>query len=145
MYLVATFDANVAGADDWLAYSMIKSVELEIGGQRIDKQYGDWMYIWNELTLNYGKRQGYRTMVGASIGATDAATTLYVPIEFWFCRNPGLALPLIALQYHEVKVNLEFRTLAQLGAYAVSGEFIGPASVSLGYFSMGRLHFPRYR
>merc|ERR1711871_1281850 len=38
-------------------------------------------------------------------------TTLYVPLQFWFCRNPGLALPLIALQYHEVKINLELRPL----------------------------------
>jgi hypothetical protein len=109
MYLVATFDNTIADADDWLAYSMIKSVELEIGGQRIDKQYGDWMFIWNELSLPYGKRSGFNTMVLKDSDGTKARQqTVYVPLEFWFCRNPGLALPLIALQYHEVKVNLEF-------------------------------------
>jgi hypothetical protein len=38
-------------------------------------------------------------------------TTLYVPLQFWYCRNPGLALPLIALQYHEVKINLDIRPI----------------------------------
>ena len=106
MYLQATVTDGAANANAGL--KMIKSVELEIGGQRIDKQYGDWMYIWNELSLPSGKTTGYSTMVDAINGTT----TLYVPLEFWFCRNPGLALPLIALQYHEVKVNLEFATAA---------------------------------
>ena len=72
------------------------------------------MYIWNELSLPTGKRYAYDKMVGAdsndTTGSTSAATTttLYVPLEFWFCRNVGLALPLIALQYHEVKVKIEF-------------------------------------
>ena len=54
-------------------------------------------------------------MVGNTVALTGTGhhsvetTTLYVPLQFWFCRNPGLALPLIALQYHEVKINLEFR------------------------------------
>jgi hypothetical protein len=110
MYLQATLTAPTGGAEyaDFVGLALIKNVELEIGGQRIDKQYGDWMYIWNELSLPTGKRTGYNTMVGANLAA-DTGATLYVPLEFWFCRNPGLALPLIALQYHEVKVNIEFR------------------------------------
>jgi hypothetical protein len=60
------------------------------------------MHIWNELTQCSGKKLGYQEMVGASIkgsgsGSTVSAKTLYIPLEFWFCRNPGLALPLIAL------------------------------------------------
>ena len=109
IYLQATVTDGATNADAGL--KMIKSVELEIGGQRIDKQYGDWMYIWNELSLPSGKTAGYSTMVDAINGTT----TLYVPLEFWFCRNPGLALPLIALQYHEVKVNMEFASSAVSG------------------------------
>jgi hypothetical protein len=67
------------------------------------------MYIWNELSLPTGKKAGYEKMVGAEVDGS-AAQTLYVPLEFWFCRNVGLALPLIALQYHEVKVNIDFET-----------------------------------
>ena len=99
-----------AGAE---GHKLIKSVEIEIGGQRIDKHYGDWLHIWNELTQTAGHESGYEAMTSlktvSSTGSTTfAQTTLYIPLQFWFCRNPGLALPLIALQYHEVKINLEF-------------------------------------
>ena len=93
---------------------LLKTVELEIGGQRIDKHYSEWLYIWNELSLPAGKRSGYNTMVGANTAnlctklGGQKEYELYVPLEFWFCRNVGLALPLIALQYHEVKVKIEF-------------------------------------
>jgi hypothetical protein len=96
---------------NYIGLRLIKSVELEIGGQKIDKQYSDWMYIWNELSLPIEKQNGYQTMVGADTDMTSFKDTkLYIPFEFWFCRNIGLALPLIALQYHEVKVNIEIET-----------------------------------
>ena len=84
-----------------------------------DKHYSDFMYIWNELSLPTGKRSGYDTMVGASLntGSSSPQTTLYVPLEFWFCRNVGLALPLIALQYHEVKINIDFESIGNLLKY----------------------------
>lgn len=126
----------------WVGHNLIKNVEVEIGGQRIDKHYGDWLHIWNELTQEPGKQSGYAEMVGhvpeltnllvqqgadcdgdcsAAEPLTSAAVrmcapeyTLYIPLQFWFCRNPGLALPLIALQYHEVKINLELNELKNL-------------------------------
>ena len=122
----------------WLDYpgeQLINLVEVEIGGQRIDRQFGQWMHIWNQLTMTKEQEAGYNKMVGHTSQLTyltdpsfaevdgpcelDAPgqvceprnalpeTTLYIPLQFWFCRNPGLALPLIALQYHEVKINLE--------------------------------------
>ena len=101
---------------NWLGHILIKNVEVEIGGQRIDKHYGDWLHIWNELTQSAGHQLGYANMVGNIPALTNAQSAtsseiLYIPLEFWFCRNPGLALPLIALQYHEVKINLEFNDL----------------------------------
>tara|TARA_Y100000389_G_scaffold172885_1_gene181675 strand:+ start:1 stop:1404 length:1404 start_codon:yes stop_codon:yes gene_type:complete len=132
------------GSDDvyarWLDFpgeQLISQVEVEIGGQRIDRQYGDWMHIWNQLTLSKEQESGYYKMVGHTTQLTYVTdpsfadvssacdgtssgpaqvcaprnalpeTTLYIPLQFWFCRNPGLALPLIALQYHEVKINLD--------------------------------------
>ena len=88
---------------------LINYVEIEIGGQKIDKHYSHWMYVWNELSLPYPKKEAYKTMVGANnnLVPLDKAN-LYIPLEFWFCRNVGLALPLIALQYHEVKINILF-------------------------------------
>ena len=102
--------------------ALVKQAEIEIGGQLIDRQYGDWMNIWTELTVPAGKRDGYDVMVGNlpgnnnQVGDLDftAVKRLYVPLQFWFNRNPGLALPLIALQYHEVKLNLEIRPFADL-------------------------------
>jgi hypothetical protein len=175
----------------WVPYVgqfLIDYVEVEIGGQRIDKHYGDWLHIWNELTLPTGKQLAYLNMVNGyggirfedtkpcsnceveatlalasasaclnptianngddcalqfgtyvgqasaieisdASGGQDAACnpctfdvsgiclpeqTLYVPLEFWFNRHTGLALPLIALQYHEVKINIEFNELRYL-------------------------------
>jgi len=92
---------------------LINNVEIEIGGQKIDKHYSHWLYIWNELALPKSKRYGYNKMVGMSGNSSTgelSGKTLYIPLEFWFCRNVGLALPLIALQYHEVKLNIQFET-----------------------------------
>ena len=116
----AAFDQNNIALVPNVGQKLLKSVELEIGGQRIDKHYSEWLYIWNELSLPVGKRYGYNTMVGANDHnlctklAAGASQQLYVPLEFWFCRNVGLALPLIALQYHEVKVNIEYEEAAKL-------------------------------
>jgi hypothetical protein len=136
---------------DSLGHFLINTVELQIGGQRIDFHYGDWLEIFNELTLAPGLKAGYQRMIGntfalttnetnensgttagslgffPSLGAQAGAaaagtitsvtekpqTTLYVPLQFFFCRNPGLALPLIALQYHEVVINIEFARSSQ--------------------------------
>ena len=131
VYLAATFTNNkltgVSGdAPTGLALvpyfglKLLKTIELEIGGQRIDKHYAEWLYIWNELSLTAGKREGYYLMVGGDkynhsiyLNA-QKSYDVYVPLEFWFCRNVGLALPLIALQYHEVKINIEFESAVNL-------------------------------
>jgi hypothetical protein len=158
----------------YLGQYMIDNVYVEIGGQQIDKHYGEWLHIWNELTLPTGKQLAYLNMVNGyggvlldpsgdctacatEVTAADAAVlacvnpsiisagddcafanatvvqqsastdpvtagiegciperTLYIPLEFWFNRHTGLALPLIALQYHEVKINVEFNQLQYL-------------------------------
>jgi hypothetical protein len=142
VYLQATLPAvtvpsNTSCFFRWVNYvghALIKNVEVEIGGQRIDKHYGDWLNIWNELTQEPGHQVGYDNMVGNTLALTGAglkaveATTLYVPLQFWFCRNPGLALPLIALQYHEVRINLEFRPKNEL--YIISGPAGATCSVA---------------
>jgi hypothetical protein len=132
MYLEVVLPYPVSGPTGTLTWcygignALVKQAEIEIGGQLIDRQYGDWMNIWTELTVPQGKRAGYDNMVGNNaptanqIGAVSTAsnatttTRLYVPFQFWFNRNPGLALPLIALQYHEVKLNLEIQPLNNL-------------------------------
>jgi hypothetical protein len=98
----------------------ITDIEIEIGGQKIDKHTGQWMNVWSHLTepnpsghvgeIDNATFTGtlFQNMsgMGGSLGDSDGAAKLFIPLQFWFCRNPGLALPLIALQYHEVKVIL---------------------------------------
>ena len=88
--------------------AIVTDCELEIGGQRIDKHYTEWMQVWNELTTPESKAIGLKAMQGdiGSSNTTGVKNVVQVPLLFWFCRNPGLALPLIALQYHEVKVKI---------------------------------------
>ena len=147
---------------DYIGEHLVSQVEVEIGGQRIDRQYGDWMHIWNQVTLSAEQQRGYHKMIGnttqltyitdpafAAVSGPCAAsggpaqvcaprralpeTTLYVPLQFWFCRNPGLALPLIALQYHEVKINLDLRPIGEClwAVSALSGT--GTLSVASSY------------
>lgn len=123
---------------NYIGHRLLKQVELEIGGQRIDRQYGDWMQIWTQLSTDSGNVQALDSIIGnthdlvlmkrgsgvvldQTCSATEItmscipragtpAKTLYVPLQFWFCRNPGVAIPLIALQYHEVRINVDFET-----------------------------------
>ena len=84
--------------------NLIEDVELEIGGQRIDKHYKEWNQIFNELTIPKSKADGFKYMTGSfsnSIVKNNQSYIMY-PLNFWFCRNKGLALPLIALQFHEI-------------------------------------------
>ena len=159
---LSNFGANTGVYARWLDFpgeQLIAQVEVEIGGQRIDRQYGDWMHIWNQLTMSAEQQRGYFKMVGNTTQLTFITdpsfsdvdgpcesmaprqvcaprnalpeSTLYVPLQFWFCTNPGLALPLIALQYHEVKINLDIRPIDEC-LWAVTtlncGATVSPAS-----------------
>ena len=112
-----------------LGYALLKKLEVEIGGQIIDTHYGEWLYLWENLTSSYDNSCKLDAMVGGSLGGTSTTLTscggrpgvLYIPLQFWFCRNPGLALPLIALQYHEVRMNITLSSATDLvskGAYS---------------------------
>ena len=101
-------------------FDAIDYVEVEVGGQVIDKHYGQWMKIWCDLTHGGDKKAMLNDMLCNANGCDCSTVTgrSIIPLQFWFCRNPGLALPLIALQYHEVKLNIKFCTLTPTGAGA---------------------------
>ena len=131
--LSSTARANRFRWLNWIGHTLIKSVEIEIGGKKIDKHYGDWFHIWNSLTQSAGKKEGYANAVGNvpkltqyTLTGSTQAVQLYVPLQFWFCRNPGLALPLIALQYHEVQINIEFRTFAEC-SHTIGADITAPS------------------
>jgi hypothetical protein len=142
---------------NYIGHRLIKTVELEIGGQRIDRQYGDWMQIWTQLSQDVGTTEALNDMIGnthdlvlmkdkrgyaldASCAGSELtnscapragtpARTLYIPLQFWFCRNPGLAIPLIALQYHEVRINVEFEQWINCCYYELTPTFTAPTSI----------------
>lgn len=118
-----------------LGHAIIEEVSIEIGEQEIDKQTGEWMHIWSKLTTQPGVQAGFNDMVynyangveppstqpvldnSVSIGGSTyqyGAVKLYIPLQFWFNKNPGLYLPLLALQYHPIRINLKLRPLSQL-------------------------------
>jgi hypothetical protein len=126
MYSVVELsDGDVDGTADedynWafvrrLGYAMIAETKVEIGGSKIDEQYGDWLNIWYELTHKVGQERGHGIMIGDSesfqkFSTFHDAAYLYIPLTYWFNRFNGLALPLIALQYHDVRVTIQYATL----------------------------------
>jgi hypothetical protein len=140
MYLEHDASFTQAGSDticigaDYGSHVM-KECELEIGGQRIDRHYGHWHSVYSQLTESnpgghdqtlFSRMCGNGTELETHGGVdangwamTDAVTStakgkFWIPLYFWFCRNPGLALPLIALQYHEVKVKITFEDVGKL-------------------------------
>lgn len=135
--------AAAAAAARWtdsVGHYLLKSVDIEIGGQLIDRHYADWLEIWAQLSVPASKMAGYFELIGLD-GETGLQTPtggaindkvgpgcyldstghriLYVPINFWFCRNIGLALPLVALQYHEVTVSVQLEDFSKLHTGAV--------------------------
>jgi hypothetical protein len=108
-----------------VGHYLVRSATVEVGGQVIDTQTGEWMHCWNQLTREESKTDGYERMIGEIPELTqplDAGfngcpeTKLYIPLRFWFCdpKNPGSALPLLALQYHEVKITIHIEELKNL-------------------------------
>lgn len=101
-----------------IAHAILSSVEIEIGGARIDKHYGEWLDVWSELCEKEEKRAGFWEMIGKYSDADyDAgwqraqsrSRTYYLPMRFCFNTAPGLYLPMVALSYHQIKYNFEFR------------------------------------
>ena len=127
-----------AGGRRRLGYLLIQQVEIEIGGQVMDRHYGEWMYLWESLTSPYDQSVKLDQMLGTNVqstystpaGCNGRPAVLYIPLSFWFCRNPGLALPLIALQYHEVRLNFIFRQATDLVQNTYDGTNLWPGGIT---------------
>jgi len=166
----------------WIKYiglNILNKVSISIGGNLIDEQYSEWMFIWNELTLSKDKKELYYRLIGhekelyepseaynrnsfypdcafektksvawfnedtenveyKNISVNHAynkppsipSRQIYVPLNFWFTSDYGLALPLIALQYHEISMTFEFKSISELYTLLVSLEDIKRYGIS---------------
>lgn len=149
---------------DNISQYIVENCSIRIDTQLIDQLWGDWMDVWNELSLTADKKEAYDKMTANTddfnnprlldpiqvitfnrisytyypVGTTSPSITgrrIFLPLNFWFTKNPGLALPLIALQYQNIEVTVELR--AQHELYRVydteQGEFISPNEYRLRY------------
>lgn len=92
-------------------YTFIEYVNFEIGGIVIDKLYGEWMYIWAQLNNRIDQYAVLDSMIYGDDSANKNIQRYYAPLPFWFGINPGLALPLISLSNHEVRLIIKFKDL----------------------------------
>ena len=97
---------------------IINNVELKIGKSVIDTHTQEWMDIFNELTTPYSKTFGFKTMIGDSM---NSIPNIQIPLQFWFCRNPGLALPIISLQHSDINLNFTWGITSEVGVEANLG------------------------
>lgn len=114
---------NVLSYTNSIGNALIQEITFEVGEQEIDKQTGEWMEIWTQLTTPAGQRDALNEMIGRVElynppnlvpGPQSAGLRLLIPLQFYFCNNPGLYLPLIALQYSQIRINITLRPLQQL-------------------------------
>ena len=116
------------GSISWVnntGFALINFLDLTIGKQLIDRHYGEWMEIWTELSQSESKKRGLDLMLNrnAELEIKPGPMTLYIPMQFWFCRNIGLALPLVALQYHNIELEVNFRPLNQLYTFGANNYY----------------------
>lgn len=146
MYLRAVLPALDAGAGNrcaWVSrpgHALIKEAELDIGGVKVDKHYGDWLNVWYELARNFAHDRGYGKMIGNTPALTTLTQTheeavLWIPLKFSCCTNDGLALPVIALQYHDIRINIEFNSLNKM-LVQTRGSSMNLTNIHLGNVSL---------
>ena len=156
MYLVFDLPALFCNSDepvswvDQVGNRIINYVDIRIGSSFIDRTYGDWLSVWSELTMTDAKRRAYLNMIGhdpALLNPYIYTTTtmqwtppkrLYIPLNFWFCLDPGLAIPLVALQYDEIFLSFHLNplnSLIKIGSPYVSPAFLLSNDASLSTFN----------
>uniref|UniRef100_A0A6C0HM92 Major capsid protein N-terminal domain-containing protein n=1 Tax=viral metagenome TaxID=1070528 RepID=A0A6C0HM92_9ZZZZ len=150
---IATFDpapaygppGNVAnyasgtGNISWVnntGFSLVNYYDLKIADNLIDRQYSEWMNMWTLLEQDESKKRGLDQMLNRNpeLVTNAGPLKLYIPLQFWFCRNIGLSLPLIALQYHDTFLEMHLKPLNQLytfGAFAYYTVLSGTAGTNI--------------
>jgi hypothetical protein len=119
--LVGSTNNNIAWVRK-IGYAIIDSISIEIGGTKIDTLYGTWLNIWNELTYNKNHVKGFNKLIGDTPELTELSTlipsyTVYIPLNFWFCKHVGLGIPIIALNKHNIVISLKLNKSDNLIVY----------------------------
>ena len=121
--LIRDSSGNALSYTNSVGHALIQEITFEVGEQEIDRQTGEWMEIWTQLTTPLSQREALNQMIGRVEpyqtvnlvpGANSEGLRLLIPLQFYFCQNPGLYLPLIALQYAPIRINITLRPLQQL-------------------------------
>jgi hypothetical protein len=116
-------DGNPLSYTNSVGHALIQEITFEVGEQEIDRQTGEWMEIWTQLTTPLSQREALNQMIGRVNqylppniipGTQSEGIRLLIPLQFYFCNNPGLYLPLLALQYHPIRINITLRPVQQL-------------------------------
>lgn len=128
--------------------ALVNFVEVEIGGTIVDRHYGDWLNIWNELTISLGHTKSYNKMIGNipqlyEFSTTKKSTILYIPLSFWFCLDTGLGLPLIALSNSDIKIHVEFNDIDY--CYKLSPSYFINVSNNFCIYKPGEQFYQNYQ
>ena len=114
---------NLLSYTNSIGHALIQEITFEVGEQEIDRQTGEWMEVWTQLSTPTSQRDALNEMIGRVEpynppnlipGAQSEGLRLLIPLQFYFCNNPGLYVPLIALQYSPIRINITLRPLQQL-------------------------------
>lgn len=107
---------KIFGWTNSIGHALIEHYTIEINGIEIDKQYGEWLEIWSELALTNEKKALYNEMIGRvdapnfTVNTHSDKLDLMIPLNFWFCRHIGLALPVISLYNSDIEIGIKFRS-----------------------------------
>lgn len=116
-------NGNILSYTNSIGYALIQEITFEVGEQEIDRQTGEWMELWTQLTTPTSQRDALNELIGRvepynppSLipGPSSEGLRLLIPLQFYFCQNPGLYIPLLALQYSPIRINITLRPLQQL-------------------------------
>ena len=127
---VGGWGGAVAGTNSYapFAYNFIEYIDLYIGDQLIDRHYGEWLHIWHELFGNSQKSLALANMIQVN---TDVSGTkrLLIPLRFWFNNDVGMSLPLLALQYTDVKFEIKFNKKTEVSKFSSNDQM--PSNISI--------------
>jgi hypothetical protein len=130
-----------------IGIGIINFIEIEIGGNFIDRHYGDWINIWNELTNGIGHNNGYNKIIGnieelKNNTQSKISYCLYIPLSFWFCLDSGLALPLVSLLNNDVKIHVEFNDINK--CYKISPSYFITTTNNYCLYNKDELFYQNY-